>query len=159
MSLEDSLIFFFFFFFFQAEDGIRDLIVTGVQTCALPICDRDRRRAAQSRRRSASASSAARGKARSEEHTSELQPRSDLVCRLLLEKKTDVAGPGGPGAPAPGPSPAGGGGGRAEPRSDGGAPRRGKGENLANGPRRRLFFLMKGRPPRSQLFPSPAFFR
>src|SRR5216683_7061610 len=29
-SLRDSL-------FFQAEDGIRDLIVTGVQTCALPI--------------------------------------------------------------------------------------------------------------------------
>src|SRR2546421_2147643 len=28
---------FIFFFFFQAEDGIRDLIVTGVQTCALPI--------------------------------------------------------------------------------------------------------------------------
>src|SRR5216683_453293 len=28
---------FFYFFFFQAEDGIRDLIVTGVQTCALPI--------------------------------------------------------------------------------------------------------------------------
>src|SRR6266403_3408354 len=41
-----SLSFFFFscggflvvvFFFFQAEDGIRDLYVTGVQTCALPI--------------------------------------------------------------------------------------------------------------------------
>src|SRR5690349_24114818 len=31
-------VFFFFFFFFQAEDGIRDLYVTGVQTCALPIC-------------------------------------------------------------------------------------------------------------------------
>src|SRR2546428_8643537 len=30
------------FFFFQAEDGIRDLIVTGVQTCALPICFRPR---------------------------------------------------------------------------------------------------------------------
>src|SRR5687767_13438279 len=29
---------FFFFFFFQAEDGIRDKLVTGVQTCALPIC-------------------------------------------------------------------------------------------------------------------------
>src|SRR5690348_17789967 len=29
--------FFFFFFFFQAEDGIRDGRVTGVQTCALPI--------------------------------------------------------------------------------------------------------------------------
>src|SRR5689334_24816374 len=29
--------FFVFFFFFQAEDGIRDGTVTGVQTCALPI--------------------------------------------------------------------------------------------------------------------------
>src|SRR5690606_40500295 len=28
----------FFCFFFQAEDGIRDFHVTGVQTCALPIC-------------------------------------------------------------------------------------------------------------------------
>src|SRR2546429_8936231 len=28
---------FCFFFFFQAEDGIRDVAVTGVQTCALPI--------------------------------------------------------------------------------------------------------------------------
>src|SRR5947209_11493673 len=28
---------YFFFFFFQAEDGIRDIGVTGVQTCALPI--------------------------------------------------------------------------------------------------------------------------
>src|SRR3989449_7614965 len=27
----------YFFFFFQAEDGIRDVAVTGVQTCALPI--------------------------------------------------------------------------------------------------------------------------
>src|SRR5256885_2401566 len=32
------------FFFFQAEDGIRDYKVTGVQTCALPICRRVRRR-------------------------------------------------------------------------------------------------------------------
>src|SRR5256886_7356865 len=31
---------FLYFFFFQAEDGIRDLTVTGVQTCALPICPR-----------------------------------------------------------------------------------------------------------------------
>src|SRR5882762_4348888 len=29
-----------FFFFFQAEDGIRDSSVTGVQTCALPISGR-----------------------------------------------------------------------------------------------------------------------
>src|SRR2546429_8695521 len=28
----------YFLFFFQAEDGIRDVAVTGVQTCALPIC-------------------------------------------------------------------------------------------------------------------------
>src|SRR5207302_5049648 len=32
-----------FFFFFQAEDGIRDFHVTGVQTCALPIWWRERR--------------------------------------------------------------------------------------------------------------------
>src|SRR5256885_6222627 len=32
------VLFFFYFFFFQAEDGIRDYKVTGVQTCALPIC-------------------------------------------------------------------------------------------------------------------------
>src|SRR5437764_12968298 len=31
---------FFVFFFFQAEDGIRDTSVTGVQTCALPIFER-----------------------------------------------------------------------------------------------------------------------
>src|SRR6266704_2989664 len=31
------VVLFFFFFFFQAEDGIRDRNVTGVQTCALPI--------------------------------------------------------------------------------------------------------------------------
>src|SRR5438046_9522599 len=38
----------FFFFFFQAEDGIRDWSVTGVQTCALPI-SRSSTRAAGSR--------------------------------------------------------------------------------------------------------------
>src|SRR5215813_13746159 len=31
-------------FFFQAEDGIRDADVTGVQTCALPICCRKKQR-------------------------------------------------------------------------------------------------------------------
>src|SRR2546425_9774991 len=39
-----------FFFFFQAEDGIRDKLVTGVQTCALPI-SRPLRSAAALRRR------------------------------------------------------------------------------------------------------------
>src|SRR2546429_6750191 len=32
-----GLTYYMFFFFFQAEDGIRDVAVTGVQTCALPI--------------------------------------------------------------------------------------------------------------------------
>src|SRR5687767_7575259 len=36
----DLYFFIFFFFFFQAEDGIRDKLVTGVQTCALPISRR-----------------------------------------------------------------------------------------------------------------------
>src|SRR2546427_1630859 len=36
-SLYELSFFIIFFFFFQAEDGIRDLTVTGVQTCALPI--------------------------------------------------------------------------------------------------------------------------
>src|SRR5258708_17759674 len=38
-----------FFFFFQAEDGIRDDLVTGVQTCALPIYRLERRREALGR--------------------------------------------------------------------------------------------------------------
>src|SRR2546425_5634280 len=35
--------FYFIFFFFKAEDGIRDKLVTGVQTCALPIYELERR--------------------------------------------------------------------------------------------------------------------
>src|SRR5207302_5852277 len=37
------LIYIFVFFFFQAEDGIRDFHVTGVQTCALPISESARK--------------------------------------------------------------------------------------------------------------------
>src|SRR5215471_21698923 len=64
--------FFYFFFFFQAEDGIRDLYVTGVQTCALPIsldllawrrCAADALRALRARRQSA-AEQAARSERR-----------------------------------------------------------------------------------------------
>src|SRR5712675_2507447 len=77
-----------FFFFFQAEDGIRDVAVTGVQTCALPIspCRLGSHRTALARRhiRLTERCNAA---CRSEEHTSELQSRLHLVCRLLLEKK------------------------------------------------------------------------
>src|SRR5688572_32083400 len=100
-----------FFFFFQAEDGIRDLTVTGVQTCALPIFAfrrrvgqvrkpsgdlryqgridgrRDRRAVALADGLGCVAAGAGGPGPRSEEHTSELQSQSKLVCRLLLEKK------------------------------------------------------------------------
>src|SRR2546426_8413280 len=87
-----------FFFFFQAEDGIRDYKVTGVQTCALPIStwletDRTLRPARPSepaRQRDAPAhrrDPERDPRIRSEEHTSELQSPCNLVCRLLLEKK------------------------------------------------------------------------
>src|SRR2546430_11429045 len=91
-SSVDSETYYISFFFFQAEDGIRDLTVTGVQTCAfrsrsqrvfgylitfgmkrLEDWKADRQRQVRA--------------ARSEEHTSELQSQSNLVCRLLLEKK------------------------------------------------------------------------
>src|SRR5258706_9383247 len=77
-----------FVFFFQAEDGIRDWSVTGVQTCALPI-DRKSTRLNSSRRRHTRLvsdwSSDVCSSDRSEEHTSELQSLTNLVCRLLLE--------------------------------------------------------------------------
>src|SRR2546430_5408166 len=112
-TLSPSLLCFFFVFFFQAEDGIRDLTVTGVQTCALPISHPEgldprelRERIARLsivdehslRRRLDKLGLDKRGldkrgtalspeRLRSEEHTSELQSQSNLVCRLLLEKK------------------------------------------------------------------------
>src|SRR2546430_11175109 len=93
--------FFIFFFFFQAEDGIRDLTVTGVQTCALPISfnlDYSLTHTFPLRRSLRlqlglvgygqwQTSDKHGPNIRSEEHTSELQSQSNLVCRLLLEKK------------------------------------------------------------------------
>src|SRR5256885_2473973 len=100
------------FFFFQAEDGIRDYKVTGVQTCALPIfavghsldalnyvlgefadlsAVSDIRRplitAEQTREQVPKTAPDQIAVIRSEEHTSELQSPCNLVCRLLLEKK------------------------------------------------------------------------
>src|SRR5476651_2814214 len=75
-------IIFFCFFFFQAEDGIRDIGVTGVDVCSSDLTapvtwpigmGRDLKGIYHLQR--------------SEEHTSELQSRQYLVCRLLLEKK------------------------------------------------------------------------
>src|SRR3989441_6012160 len=109
-----------FFFFFQAEDGIRDKLVTGVQTCALPILKlyyigpmfrRERPQKGRYRQfyqigaevlggSDAPAIDAEviemvmtffdRLELRSEEHTSELQSLAYLVCRLLLEKKKNI---------------------------------------------------------------------
>src|SRR2546429_3346013 len=81
-------IFAMFFFFFQAEDGIRDVAVTGVQTCALPIYQPSGQKigVAQLAGRYPG-SGRPQSAVRSEEHTSELQSRLHLVCRLLLEKK------------------------------------------------------------------------
>src|SRR5260370_20930958 len=84
-----------FFFFFQAEDGIRDSSVTGVQTCALPIylvgeeLHEQQRAAGEQQGRMLQHMQPARQRhpARSEEHTSELQSHLNIVCRLLLEKK------------------------------------------------------------------------
>src|SRR2546422_5040858 len=55
-------------------------------TCTRACCRRRRSAASASRRGCASSSNA-----RSEEHTSELQSRLHLVCRLLLEKKNNLA--------------------------------------------------------------------
>src|SRR2546430_5001517 len=85
------------FFFFQAEDGIRDLTVTGVQTCALPISSENDTilpGGAARRRGNTLWHTATFCGERSEEHTSELQSQSNLVCRLLLEKKKKI-GPAG----------------------------------------------------------------
>src|SRR5205809_5330552 len=113
------------FFFFQAEDGIRDVAVTGVQMCALPISSQASNCEASSRPKRSAISGCCSTSAhckyslewsplvrrkwpcryapvsrkvcmissgtkstitteRSEEHTSELQSRLHLVCRLLL---------------------------------------------------------------------------
>src|SRR3989442_11795275 len=83
-------------FFFQAEDGIRDADVTGVQTCALPIShscawpDRLHQRIPEPDLSPMQLALNQLGGHRSEEHTSELQSRPHLVCRLLLEKKKTI---------------------------------------------------------------------
>src|SRR5690348_17794300 len=104
----------FVFFFFQAEDGIRDGRVTGVQTCALPICPKTatvfgheiepqtnygQRECEESQlqligqeifrspNKHVTIMNVPEKIERSEEHTSELQSPVHLVCRLLLEKK------------------------------------------------------------------------
>src|SRR5256885_8108088 len=83
----------FDYFFFQAEDGIRDYKVTGVQTCALPISVGLRaHRLLHALGGLQHAVRIGGLQPRSEEHTSELQSPCNLVCRLLLEKKKGSRG-------------------------------------------------------------------
>src|SRR5216683_8440164 len=85
------LFFFFFFFFFFFNDTATTEIYTLSLHDALPIFQR--RGALTHSSTSLSTTTRpphrASSSARSEEHTSELQSRSDLVCRLLLEKKNE----------------------------------------------------------------------
>src|SRR5437868_9712121 len=88
-----------FFFFFSFNDPAPTEIYTLSLHDALPICRLERqsklapgrrwtgRVVAAVNRAEHPLPSARRGLCRSEEHTSELQSRFDLVCRLLLEKK------------------------------------------------------------------------
>src|SRR2546428_9560234 len=78
-----SLIFFFFFFFLMIRRPPRSTLFP------YTTLFRSKAQSAWSPPSSATNSCAATriSRVRSEEHTSELQSRSDLVCRLLLEKK------------------------------------------------------------------------
>src|SRR5256885_10319345 len=75
-------------FFFQAEDGIRDYKVTGVQTCALPISDRDKATAIVRRMLAGE---------RPESFTADFIGKSgehailEVVCRLVLKDGVPVA--------------------------------------------------------------------
>src|SRR2546429_6905551 len=80
-----SIALFFFFFFFN------DTATTEIYTLslhdALPISPVRCRGASRSSRLTRWATTTPTASSRSEEHTSELQSRLHLVCRLLLEKK------------------------------------------------------------------------
>src|SRR5437773_3986735 len=94
-----------YFFFFQAEDGIRDRDVTGVQTCALPISSsrvcrtrRVRRRGRDTRRRySASSAANAAGLRLEARQAGSNAPTSAAVKigRASCRERVESAGGGG----------------------------------------------------------------
>src|SRR6478736_5780629 len=123
---------------------------------ALPICAAQGRR--RDRPRPCARHRSLHARRRSEEHTSELQSQSNLVCRLLLEKKTTKTRPPrgcrrstrcgwwwAPGSTCPRRT-------RARPPSTTPTPRCGRCTAT-------FFFLMIRRPPRSTLFPYTSLFR
>src|SRR6266498_1767647 len=75
-----------FCFFFQAEDGIRDADVTGVQTCALPISGRPNRPSAPRRTPA--------------DLTARTDPAADPAARTDLAARLDPANPVDPAVPA-----------------------------------------------------------
>src|SRR5256885_4032656 len=97
-EVECSLLANLSFFFFQAEDGIRDYKVTGVQTCALPICG-DRRflagdlvleeRRAVERRQDGRLGVADAAMLAEQQHALALAVGQ---CRCLLDRKSGVEG-------------------------------------------------------------------
>src|SRR5256886_15349832 len=82
-------------FFFQAEDGIRDLTVTGVQTCALPI---SRRRGSRARTGAARA-----GAPRDDRRPSRcgLRARDRRRTPVVRGRPGGQGAPGGPSTPPP----------------------------------------------------------
>src|SRR5215211_9377144 len=90
LCLTLTISFFYFIFFFFFNDTATTEIYTLSLHDALPSCRGASARAARAASRSRGRrgySPAGGALVRSEEHTSELQSHSDLVCRLLLEKK------------------------------------------------------------------------
>src|SRR6266700_8274819 len=83
--MEQQILHIFFFLFFFFNDTATTEIYTLSLHDALPISVRPGQHRARARHRPATP--AVR---RSEEHTSELQSRENLVCRLLLEKKKKI---------------------------------------------------------------------
>src|SRR5256885_8016290 len=82
-------VFFVFFFFFFNDTATTEIYTLSLHD-ALPICGIRRRRKGI-RGVGGRAAAADPRRARSEEHTSELQSPCNLVCRLLLEKKKKKA--------------------------------------------------------------------
>src|SRR3984885_15719281 len=75
------------FFFFQAEDGIRDADVTGVQTCALPICFSTFLSSSQRRFTSAAVSATASPKTCGRSEERRVGKSVDLGGRRIIKKK------------------------------------------------------------------------
>src|SRR5687767_15339836 len=84
-----------YFFFFQAEDGIRDKLVTGVQTCALPISRAGgrrwyRRHAANTRSESQDGRTGTSRSRRLRARRAFLRPKWTKSNRVSLDRKSVV---------------------------------------------------------------------